>query len=157
MTDDHKPVDELREKVTTAYSSGREKAETALKAVRDSSTKAGAATKDSVKTAAKSTAEGLEKNPLIALVGGIALGAIAAALLPKTERETKMLGKTSNRLRDTASSAVKAARTAGKDQLDALGVNSSAARDQLRDVISKIGDAATTATKAASDAVRKRP
>jgi ElaB/YqjD/DUF883 family membrane-anchored ribosome-binding protein len=156
MNDDHKPVDELREKVNAAYASGRDKAETALKTVRDSSAKAAAATKDSVKTAAKSTTEGLEKNPLIALVGGIALGAIAAALLPKTERETKTFGKTSSRLRETASSAVKAARTAGKDQLDALGVNSGAARDQLRDVISKIGEAATTATKAATDAVRKR-
>ncbi len=157
MSDDHKTANELREKVSAVYSSGRDKAETALKSVRDSSAKAASATKDSVKTAARTTTAELEKNPLISLVGGIALGAIAAALLPKTERETKMLGKTSTRLRETASDAVTAARTAGKDQLDALGISTGAARDQLRDVITKIGEAATTATKAATDAVRKRP
>lgn len=105
----------------------------------------------------KPTRDGLENNPIVALIGGLALGAITAALLPKTQRESKWLGKTSDSLRDTASNAANAARKAGKSQLDTLGVNSSAARDQLRDVIEKIGQAATTASKAASDSFRKKP
>ena len=104
----------------------------------------------------KPKSESLEKNPIAALVGGLALGAIAAAMLPKTKRESDMLGKASNKVRSTASTAAKAARDAGKDQLDALGLNSGAARDQLRGVIEKIGQAASTASKAATDAVRKK-
>jgi hypothetical protein len=151
MTDSPKPTgEELRKKVTAAYSSGKEKAETVMKTVRQSSAKVTGSTK-------KTTGESLEKNPIAALVGGLAIGAIAAALLPKTKRESEMLGKASNKVRSTASSAAKAARDAGKDQLDALGLNSGAARDQLRSVIDKIGQAASTASKAATDAVRKKP
>ena len=151
MTDSPKPTgEELRKKVTAAYGSGKEKAETVIKTVRQSSAMVTGSAK-------KTTGESLEKNPIAALIGGLAIGAIAAALLPKTKRESEMLGKASDKVRSTASSAAKAARDAGKDQLDALGLNSSAARDQLRGVIDKIGQAASTASRAATDAVRKKP
>lgn len=151
MTDSPKASgEELRKKVTAAYGSGKQKAETAIKTVKQGSAKA-------THTAKTKTSESIENNPIAVLVGGIALGAIAAALLPKTKRESELLGKASNKVRSTASSAAKAARDAGKEQLDALGLNSSAARDQLRGVIDKIGQAASTASKAATDAVRKKP
>jgi hypothetical protein len=151
MTDSPKATGEaLRKKVNAAYDSGKGKAEAVIKTVKQSSGKVTGSTK-------RATGESLEKNPIAALVGGLALGAIAAALLPKTKRESDMLGKASSKVRTTASSAAKAARDAGKDQLDALGLNSSAARDQLRGVIEKIGQAASTASKAATDAVRKKP
>ena len=151
MTDSPKPTgEELRKKVADAYGSGKERAETVVKTVRQTSAKVTGSAKTK-------TNESLEKNPIAALVGGLAIGAIAAALLPKTKRENDMLGDASNKVRSTASSAVKAARDAGKDQLDALGLNSGAARDQLRTVIDKISQAAATASKAATDAVRKKP
>lgn len=151
MTDSPKPTgEELRKKVTDAYGSGKEKAETVVKAVRQTSAKVTGSAKTK-------TNESLEKNPIAALVGGLAIGAIAAALLPKTKRESDMLGSASNKVRSGASAAAKAARDAGKEQLDALGLNSGAARDQLRSVIDKIGQAAATASKAATDAVRKKP
>ena len=151
MTNTPEPISEkLSKKVNAAYGSGKEKAETVIKTVRESSSKVTGSAK-------KTTGEGLEKNPIAALVGGLAIGAIAAALLPKTKRETEILGKAGSKVRSTASSAAKAARDAGKEQLDALGLNSGAARDQLRSVIDKIGQAASTASKAATDAVRKKP
>lgn len=151
MTNSPKPTsEELRKKVTEVYGSGKQKAESVVKNVRQTSAKV----TDSAK---KTTSEGLEKNPIAALVGGLAIGAIAAALLPKTRRETEMLGKASNKVRSTAATAAKAARDAGKEQLNALGLNSAAARDQLRSVIEKVGQAASTASKAATDAVRKKP
>ena len=149
--------EEIRKKVASAYGSGREKVETAAKTARATSAKAVDTTKTRVRQTASKTGQALEDNPVVAVLGGLALGAIAAVLLPKTKRETDLLGKTSNTIRATASSAAKAARDAGKGQLDALGLNSSAARDQLRTVIEKIGQAATTASKAATDAVRKKP
>lgn len=151
MTNSPKPSgDELRKKVTAVYGSGKEKAENVVKNVRETSAKVTGSAK-------KTTSEGLEKNPIAALVGGLAIGAIAAALLPKTKRESEMLGKASNKVRSTAATAAKAAREAGKEQLDVLGLNSTAARDQLRSVIDKVGQAASTASKAATDAVRKKP
>jgi hypothetical protein len=151
MTNSPKPSgEELRKKVADAYGSGKEKAEAVVKNVQQTSAKVSGSAK-------AKTNESLEKNPIAALVGGLAIGAIAAALLPKTKRESDMLGKASSKVRSTASSAAKAARDAGKDQLDALGLNSSAARDQLRSVVDKIGQAAATASKAATDAVRKKP
>lgn len=151
MTESPRPTgEELRKKVADAYGSGKEKTETVIKAVREGSAK--------VTGSAKTKTNGsLEKNPIAALVGGLAIGAIAAALLPKTKRESDMLGSASNKVRSSASAAAKAARDAGKEQLDALGLNSDAARDQLRSVIDKIGQAAATASKAATDAVRKKP
>jgi ElaB/YqjD/DUF883 family membrane-anchored ribosome-binding protein len=149
--------DEIRKKVTTVYGSGKEKAEAVTKNVRDSSAKAVDTAKSRVRTTASKTGQSLDNNPITALIGGLAIGAIAAALLPKTKRESEAFGKASNKVRSTASAAAKAARDAGKEQLDALGLNSSAARDQLRGVIEKIGQAASTASKAATDAVRKKP
>ena len=151
MTDSSKHTgEELRKKVADVYESGKEKAETVVKAVREGSVKV----TDSAKT---KTNESLEKSPITALVGGLAIGAIAAALLPKTRRESDLLGSASNKVRSSASTAAKAARDAGKEQLDVLGLNSGAARDQFRSVIDKIGQAAATASKAATDAVRKKP
>lgn len=124
-------AEELRKKVADAYGSGKEKAETTVKAVRERSAKATGAAK-------RKTNQSLEKNPIAALVGGLALGAIAAALLPKTKRESDLMGKAGDKIRSTASAATKAARDAGKNQLDVLGLNSSSARDQLRGVIDKI-------------------
>jgi ElaB/YqjD/DUF883 family membrane-anchored ribosome-binding protein len=150
MTNSPTNGEDLRKKVTAAYGSGKERAETAVKRVRQNSAKVSSSAKTK-------TSESLEKNPIAALVGGLAIGAIAAALLPKTKRESELLGKTSNKLRSTASTAAKAARDAGKEQLEALGLNGNAVRDQLRGVIEKVGQAASTASKAATDAVRKKP
>lgn len=151
MTDSHKPsAEELRKKVVDAYGSGKAKAEQAVKTVKASSVKV-------AKSAKSSTGESLENNPLTALVGGLAIGAIAAALLPKTKRESELLGKAGDRIRSSAQAAVKAARDAGKEQLDALGLNSNAARDQVRSVVDKLGQAASSATRAATEAVKKKP
>ncbi len=148
---------ELREKVTAAYSSGRDKAEKALTSAKASTSRAADVAKSKARAAASSTSDSLEKNPLSALIGGIAIGAIAAALVPKTRQEAKILGAAGVKIRQTAIAAAKAARSAGKEQLDTLGLNGSAARDTIRDVIEKIGQAAVSASKAAGETVRKKP
>ncbi len=43
--------------------------------------------------AARKATEQLSVYPIGAVVGGLALGALVGALLPRTERETKLLGK----------------------------------------------------------------
>ena len=88
-------------------------------------------------------------------MGGLAIGALVAAMLPGTAREGKLLGPLGKRLTDTAAGAAQAARDAGKAELDALGLNRDAARNQagklfegVLKAMSTAGSAAVTAAKA---------
>lgn len=160
-------TDNLKTKVTDAVESGRIRADEALRNARAKASDAAsvaktkandaiAATKSTAQSASEKTVQSVEKNPLAALIGGLAIGAIAAALLPRTEREDNAVGSVGTKLRDTASNAVKSARASGMEQLDALGVNSDAAKDQLRGLVDKIAKAATSAAEAAGDSLKRR-
>ena len=71
----------VKEKTAAAYSTSRAKANEAAEAARARAS-----------LAARRAADGIEENPMAALVGGLAIGAIAGALLPATRREAKLLG-----------------------------------------------------------------
>ena len=58
--------------------------------------------REAARETARRTAEGIEANPLSVLVGGVALGVLAGALIPRTEQEGKLLGPVGKRLTDTA-------------------------------------------------------
>jgi ElaB/YqjD/DUF883 family membrane-anchored ribosome-binding protein len=145
-----------REKASTVAATAKDKASEASAVAREKSAKAVAATKQTARTAADKTAKGVEQNPLAAVLGGLAIGAIAAALLPRTAREDKAVGAVGNKVRETAKNAAKMAKDTGKEQLDALGVNADAAKDQLRDLVGKISQAVTSAAEAAGESVKKR-
>lgn len=169
---------EAREKVSEAISSGRAAADEALKsakthaneAISTARTKAdeaytaakakagdaAAKTRAGAQRASRATSEGIKTSPIAAVAGGLAIGAIVAALLPRTQREDQALGKTGKRVRTTAGQAAKAAKDAGQKKLDALGVNGEAARDQVRDLLKKVGEAAGTAGTAAANAVKSK-
>lgn len=157
---------EAREKVTEAVNSGRAAADEALKnararadeayaSARTKASEAATSARINAKRAASKTSEGIKTNPIAAVAGGLAIGAIVAALVPRTKREDETLGKTGKKLRDTAGKAAKAARDAGQSKLDSLGVNSEAARGQVKELLKKVGEAAGTAGTAAADTVRK--
>lgn len=146
----------LKDKASARYSEVREKAGAAAKTAKMKAEKTAASTKAGAKKAAKKTVDSVEANPLAALIGGLAVGAIAAALLPRTRREDELVGKVGKKIRATASTAAKNARQTAKDQLDTLGVNANAARGQIRDLANKIGQAAAEATSAATDTIKKR-
>jgi ElaB/YqjD/DUF883 family membrane-anchored ribosome-binding protein len=149
-------VDTLRNSVADAYSKGKTKAEAAVETSKVKASKAAQATKASAQKAKTATVEGVDRNPLAALVGGLALGALAAALLPRTQREDKLVGKAGKSVREKASSAAKTARSTAMETLDTLGVNADAAKDQIRDLAAKLGEAATTAGKSAAASVKNR-
>jgi ElaB/YqjD/DUF883 family membrane-anchored ribosome-binding protein len=146
---------QARDKAGDAYATGREKAEAALAKSKAKASEAAKATRVGARTAASKTVDSVERNPLAALVGGLAIGAIAAALLPRTAREDKLVGNVGSKVRKTAKAAATNARTAAKDQLSELGVSTGAAKDQLRDLVSKVGQAASSAGSAAAKTVRK--
>ena len=106
--------------------------------------------RDAAREAARRTAEGIEANPLAVLVGGVAIGVLAGALVPRTEQEGKLLGPIGKRINDTASGAAQAARDAGKAELDSLGLNKEAARDQVGKLLDGVAKAISTAGAAAA-------
>lgn len=143
-------------KAEKAARTAKANAKKAADTTRTNARKAAAATKSGATKAAKKTVETVDHNPLAAIVGGLAVGAIVAALLPKTRRENELVGEVGKKVRSTATHAAKTARATAKDQLDALGVNADSAKSQLRDVVGKVIEAAQSASSAAADTVRKK-
>jgi hypothetical protein len=114
----------VRQSAAEAYQAARERTGSAYSTARD---RAG----DAYQTARRRTADGIDSNPLAAVFGGLALGAVAAALLPRTRREEALLGDVGRRLGDTAREAARAAREAGKDQIVELGLDKAGVRRRL--------------------------
>jgi len=124
--------------VSDAYASGREKASEVYATARGKAT------------------ESLENNPLAMLVGGIAIGAVIGALLPRTEREAKALGAVGEKVRGAANEAIEAAKGAGRDKLDELGLNKAHARDTMKSLLDGAIAAAGSGATAALDSARKK-
>jgi hypothetical protein len=97
----------------------------------------------------------LGEAPLLALAGGIAAGALIAALLPRTRTEESLLRPTARRVKDGASAAYKAARDTGKQRFEELGFTKEKGQEQLRNFLEGLKDTARASADAALDAARK--
>src|SRR5688572_3603436 len=98
----------------------------------------------------------LNEAPLIALAGGLAAGALLAALLPKSKTEQRLLGPVGERLTGTAKAAAEAARDAGTQRLEELGLTRDAGVDTIKSILKGASDAARTSAQAAVGTVRGR-
>src|SRR5437764_15492001 len=98
----------------------------------------------------------LSEAPLIALAGGIAAGALIAALLPRTEAETKLVRPTARRVKDSARAALDAARDTGKQRLGELGLSREKGEETIRNLLDGLTDAGKASANAAVDAVRNQ-
>ena len=98
----------------------------------------------------------LGQAPLIALAGGLAAGALIAALLPRTDAETRLVRPTAKRVKSSANAAFKAARTTGTQRLGELGISREKGEETIRSLIEGITDAAKASASAAAEAVRKQ-
>ncbi|HEX8938104.1 MAG TPA: hypothetical protein VF776_07530 [Sphingomicrobium sp.] len=97
----------------------------------------------------------LGQAPLLALAGGIAAGALIAALLPRTEAETRLVRPAARRVKNSARAAIDAARTTGTQHLRDRGISREKGEETIRNLIDGLGDAARASASAAVDAVRK--
>ena len=98
----------------------------------------------------------LGEAPLIALAGGIAAGALIAALLPRTLAETRLIRPTARRVKDTARAAYEAARDTGKDRFADMGLTREKGEQTLNGFIDGLKDTAKASADAAMDAVRNK-
>lgn len=101
-------------------------------------------------------ADTLGEAPLIALAGGIAAGALIAALLPRTRTEARLVRPTARRVKDSARAAMSAARDTGTERLGDLGLNREKGEATIRNLLDGLSDAAKASANAAADAVRNK-
>src|SRR5881397_210248 len=98
----------------------------------------------------------LGEAPLIALAGGLAAGALIAALLPRTQAETRSLRPTARRVKQSARAAYEAAKDTGTQRLGDLGLSRDRAEETIRSLLSDVTDAAKASGQAALDAASKK-
>ena len=94
--------------------------------------------------------------PLLALAGGLALGVLIGALLPRTRTEEKLLGPVGGRINDKARAAADAAKEAGREKLAELNITRDAGTTAVQTLIDGIGEAARISGEAALGAVRSK-
>src|SRR5512141_959013 len=112
--------------------------------------------RESVAGASQRATDGIVEAPLIALAAGLAAGALLAALLPRTDGETRLLRPTADKLTDTAKAAASAAKEAGSSRLAGLGLTREKGAETLRSIFEGASDAARTSAQAALSAARER-
>ncbi|MDP9163328.1 MAG: hypothetical protein M3N06_04455 [Pseudomonadota bacterium] len=81
----------------------------------------------------------IESMPLVALAGGLALGALIASVLPQTERESELLEPVGTKVTDAGRASLDKVREAGKAKVDEL------AGDRLREFFGFGGSGSTEA------------
>lgn len=122
-------------------------------------TAAGEAIESARETAAaagRKTAQAVSDAPIVALVGGLAVGAIAGALLPRTQRETDLLAPVGGKINDAARNAASAAKQAGIAKLDELGINTDNAKAQAKKLVDAATQSASSAGSAAASAIKAK-
>lgn len=142
MTDSR--YDHARDTVSHVYHDARDKAAETF-----------SASKDSVQDAAHRAAHEIEANPLLVLAGGLALGVVIGALLPRSTKEKELLGPLGSKLGETARQAFAAAKDAGYQELDSAGLTKSAAKDRGKDLFDGVVRALSSAGTAAVQSARK--
>ncbi len=105
-------------------------------------------------SARSKAAGGIEDAPLLALAGGLAAGAVLAALLPTSRKEREVLGPVADRIKTQAGDAVEAAKTAGQARLGELGLTRDKGGEALRSIVEGAGDAFKASTEAAVASIR---
>jgi hypothetical protein len=98
----------------------------------------------------------LEGSPLLALGGGLAIGALVGALMPKTRAEARLMGKVGSRITTGARDAFDAAKEAGREKLTELNITRDAGAGAVQSLIDGLGEAARSSGQAAVDAVRSK-
>ena len=141
-------------RLSSAMGTARACASEAYTAARERTSAAYDTARDSASRATQRTSETVETYPEAALLGGLAIGALLGAVLPRTEKESELLGSTGRRINEAATAAARAAREAARGKLDEVGLSKDAARQKLSDLASSATEVARTSATAAAQAVK---
>ena len=105
---------------TGTRSQGSNRAADAYQAARERTSSAYEAARERASSVTRQAADQIAVYPVGAVIGGFAIGAVLAALLPRTEREEELLGPTGRRLTDAAKDAAQKGIDAGKSQIEEI-------------------------------------
>jgi hypothetical protein len=122
--------------------------------VRQRAIQAFGGARQSVAEVGRRAGDRLDEAPLIVLGAGFAVGALLAAILPRTDKEEELLRPVADRVKQNARAAAQAARDAGTGRLRELGLTPDSGRDVVRTVVDGISDAARASAQAAVGSVR---
>lgn len=104
--------------------------------------------------AGRRAVDAVEANPLGVLAGGLALGAVVGALIPRSDKEKELLAPVGKRLGEGARAAVAAAKDAGRAELETRGFTADAGREQFQNLLGGLGKAVSSAGTAAAKSAR---
>ena len=140
--------------MSSAYHATLDKTEAVYEAAREKTGHAYSSARDAASDVRERTAAGIEENPLAALIGGIALGVIAGAFIPRSQREIEALAPVGDRIRSAAGSAATAAKAAAFDKIAELGLSKDNLVAKGKTVMSEAATAAQETGSAAAEAAR---
>lgn len=132
-----------RERASDAARKARERVTTATENARDKASQAAEKARESGRRAVTRGNELAVENPLLAIAGGVVIGALIAGLLPRTPQEDRAVGKVGRKVRDQAKKTAKSVRDNAKSELDELGLNVENIKKQVKGVTDKLGEAAS--------------
>ena len=115
-----------------------------LEAARERTASAYETARERASAVTRQATEQMNVYPVAAVIGGFAVGALLATLLPRTEREAKLLGKTGRRITGAAREAAQKGIDAGKSQIEEIRARAA----------QKVGEAVS---EAVVDAVAGKP
>ncbi len=143
----------LQDKAREQIGAAKDAASQALATTRDAAQHAFETSRD----AARQAAQGMDaSNPLVVVLGGIAAGIVAAALIPKTERERELLAPVGKRIGTAATAAIAAAKENAQGELSQRGLTKEGAQDQVRSLLQGVTQAMTKAGTAALAAAKEK-
>lgn len=123
--------------------------------LRDKASHAIESSRDRARDAAERASNVIDTNPIGMIVGGLAVGALAAALVPRGHRERELLAPMGRRVKSTAAAAFAAAKGAGQTELASLGISREAVREQAKSLFAGLAKAASSASSAAAKASKE--
>jgi ElaB/YqjD/DUF883 family membrane-anchored ribosome-binding protein len=98
----------------------RGRAAAALDAARDRTLSAYETARTRSRETAQQVTDQLSVYPVGAVIGGLVVGGVLAFLLPRTERENRLLGPTARKLAGAAREAAQKGLDAGREQVQTL-------------------------------------
>lgn len=113
-------------KIGGAIGGAKNRAAEAYSATRERTSDALSSGRESAAYVTRRASERIETNPIIAVAGGLAVGAILAAVLPRTRREQETFGQVGHKVTDVARDAANSAVEAGRQQVNELTTNAMA-------------------------------
>jgi len=99
---------------------GNNRAASAYEAARSRTSETYAGLRERTSRLGERTGETIESSPMLAVAGGFAVGAVLAAVLPRTRQEEKLLGDVGRRINEAARDAAQTAAETGREKVEEI-------------------------------------